>query len=198
MRPTSGFSIYGLGRHRLEMILTSPKTIDFMSQTPLEAAYGWLLSCRCSAKLGELKFGSKIWQIECNYLQPYRLFNGHNSTDYVDNFKNLKYDTIYYVEEGKGKVTHPLCDILFCTKKDELVLIDVTGGEENTVAKKVNTLSRWIAREQGKIPNATLHGVILAPLCKSTVNVCDDDASTAVAVCGDVARALLGGLQQIL
>ena len=95
-------------------------------------------------------------------------------------------------------MTHPLCDIFFRTKKDELVLIDVTSGEENTVAKKVNMLSRWIAREQGKIPNATLHGVILAPLCKSTVDVCDDDASTAVAVCGDDARALLGGLQQIL
>ena len=72
------FSIYGLGRDRLEMILRSPKTIDFMSQTPLEAAYGWLLSCR-SAKIGGLTIGFKTWQIKCNDLQPYRLFNGHNS-----------------------------------------------------------------------------------------------------------------------
>ena len=121
----------------------------------------------------------------------YRLFNGHYSTDYVDNFKNLKYDTIYYVEEGKGKMTHPLCDIFFRTKKDELVLINVTGGEENAVAKKL-MISQDGLHENRVKTQCHLHGVILAPLCKSTIT------STAVPVCGDNVQALLGGLEQIL
>jgi hypothetical protein len=46
-------------------------------------------------------------------------------------------DAICYVQEGKGNETHPLCD-----------LIDVTGGAEKLVAKKVLKLSKWIKEEQ--------------------------------------------------
>ena len=64
--------------------------------------------------------------------------------NYMENFKNMEENAIYYVEEGKGKETHPLCDIFFKTKKKELVLIDVTGGGEKTVKEKVDKFSSQI------------------------------------------------------
>ena len=63
----------------------------------------------------------------------------------TENLKNME-NTIYYVEEGKGKETHCTLSVTFFfkTKKKELVLIDVTGGGEKTVKEKVDKLSSQI------------------------------------------------------
>jgi hypothetical protein len=190
------YPIYSLGRNRLRTVLTSPKTIEFNSQTPLEAAYTWVLSC-LSAVGGVLDIGPESWEIKCKNLKQGRLFEGDDITNYVENFKNMVCDTIYYVVEEKGETTHPCCDIFFCTKNNELVLIDVTSGGENLVKKKLINLSSWVAEAEkaGKLPNVTYHGVVLAPLCESTVV---STSTTVNAVCSGVARDFLGGLQQML
>lgn len=59
-------------------------------------------------------------------LMPGRIFTGDDETIYNVNF--MQYDTVYYVDEGQGVPTHTLCDLFFCTNQEELVLIDVTGG----------------------------------------------------------------------
>ena len=191
----TAFPIYSLGLLRFYNVLTHRQSINYFAQTPLGAAYCWVLSCK-SAVEGILRMGKYSWPIKCKDLRPHRLFKGHDVTDYADNFKKMESDTIYYVEEGKGTLAHPLCDIFFCTKKNDLVLINVTGGGKKAVEEKIADLSSWIEREQGKI-DVTLHGVVLAPMFYPPVDVSTESISTKC-VCGDEARHCLGGLQQIL
>ena len=193
------FMIHNVGQARLREILK--KTEDFLSATALEAAYCWSLSC-ISALNEYLDIGGNRYWIKCKDLMSGRLFYRHDVQKYMENFNKMNKDTIYYVQEGKTadgsrQYSHPLCDIFFKTERDEreeLVLIDVTGANMKNVQKKVAKLSTWIDREPTKETNIVLHGIILAPLCEAAVG----NSKSAVAVCGDDARHLLGGLQQIL
>jgi hypothetical protein len=70
-----GVPIYSVGRNILRKVLSSAYTINFNSQTPLEAAYSWYLSCY-SAMRGEQSLGPNDFEIKCNRLKSYRLLNG--------------------------------------------------------------------------------------------------------------------------
>ena len=189
----SNYEIYDKGRIHFANVL---RLNDYLSNTPLEAMYCWSLSCR-SAVSRELVFttenaGHKAFQIECKDLVPGRLFPQHDTS--IDfNMDEFEPDVMYYVEEGAGKVTHPLCDLFFRTAKGEFVLMDVTGGGDMQVKEKIVGLSQWFEQNHHKFPY-TLHGVVLAPLATG-------DSMThhgcVHAVCGGDARELLGGLSQV-
>ena len=182
------YKVYSKGRDRFATMLMSD---DYLSKTPLEAAYYWSLSCR-SAVRGQLvlrmKNGFKAFEIKCKDLVPGRLFP--QQIDF--NMNKFEPDVMYYVVEGAGRVTHPLCDIFFRTAEGEFVLVDITGGGDTKVEEKKGRLSQWIEHNQHKFPY-TLHGVVLAPLATggSMTHGC------VHVVCGGDARHLLGGLSQV-
>lgn len=41
--------------------------------------------------------------------------------------------------------------------------MDITGGQNRLAEKKKDRLAKWIAREQPKVTDFELHGVVLAP-----------------------------------
>ena len=178
---------YNAGRIRLFQVLMRD---DYLSQTPLEAAYSWSICCT-SAVVGQLEFLNKSFKIKCENLLPGRLFPQDDSSTY--NTKLLKPGIIYIVEERNGHPTHPLADIFFCTELGELVLVDVTGGNDKKVKQKKDRLHRWITREQNKVTDYVLHGVVLAPLATgaSMTHGCIQ------VLCGEDAQKKLGGLRQV-
>jgi hypothetical protein len=85
---------------------------------------------------------------------------------------------MYYAEEGIDsgyKQDHPLCDLYFLTEGNQLVVIDVTGfNDEDFKNKTPNKLPvkkrrirmiAWIKQHMEEYNNCsvTLHGVVLAP-----------------------------------
>ena len=175
--------------------------VDYLASTPLEAAFSWVLSTR-SALRGGLNFletGTRF-SIKCTSLESARLFPGDDSSICVTEF--LRQDVFYCADERNGKATHPLADIFFITKKKELVLVDITGGDSSTVLKKRKNLLSWIGTMGGCINGQyTLHGVVLAPLdesCTSTSAAVPGTSESKVEVVRGVeAQNLLGGLRQI-
>ena len=69
---------------------------------------------------------------------------------------------MYYVEEGRGHTTHPLADIFFLTRRNEVVLVSITGGTEKRSVERRNKLADWIVKEQESVENFELHGVVFA------------------------------------
>jgi hypothetical protein len=156
---------------------------------------------------GEIEFTDNCAvEIRCDKLEAGRLFPGTDSSEYELQF--LEKGTMYYADENskapntttkvKGKPPHPLADMFFLSDDNELVLIDITAGGSDIVAKKVTNLAAWIEKEQNKLRDEykyKLRGVVLAP------NALDDssyDKLTGVSiVCGSKAESLLGGLAQI-
>jgi hypothetical protein len=70
-----------------------------------------------------------------------RLFPATNSSKYALDF--LKKSTMYYANERNdtdvnGTLTHPLVDLFFLSDKDELVLVDITGGGSREVKEEKN------------------------------------------------------------
>ena len=165
------YEVYSKGCDHFATMLLSD---DYLSNTPLEAAYHWSLSCR-SAVTGQLglrmKNRYKVFKIKCKDLVPGRLFPQHDTS--IDfNMDEFEPDVMYYVVEGAGEDTHPICDMFFCTAKGEFVLVDVTGGGDALVKKKKGRLSQWIEHNQHKFPY-TLHGVVLAPLATDNQSTLD-------------------------
>ncbi len=173
---------------------------DYLSSTPLEAAYIWTLATR-SAIVGRLNFYEDEFTIKCSQLAPARLFPGDDSS--ICDTAFLRQDVLYYADERNGKPTHPLADIFFITRKQQLVLVDVAGGDDNKVMQKRKNLLAWIEACGGCINGYTLHGVVLAPnditgKTSSKTRVPNTNESSAVEVVrGRDARRLLGGLDQI-
>lgn len=116
--------VYSAGADRLRSVLGEEPT-DYLSNTPLEAAFQWCLSCYSSV-YKKLDFLSVNFSIECKELLPGRFFPSTESDNY--DVEGLQPDIIYYAKEKTGENTHTLADMLFCTKDGELVLVDVTGG----------------------------------------------------------------------
>ena len=174
---------------------------DYLSSTPLETAYIWTLSTR-SAVAGVLKIYKSLFTIKCNNLEPARLFPGDNSS--ICDTAFLRQDVLYYADERNGKPTHPLADIFFITKDQQLVLVDVAGGDDKKVMQKRKNLLAWIEANGGCIDGYTLHGVVLAPYditgktsSLTRVPNTNDESSAVEVVRGMAARRLLGGLDQI-
>lgn len=183
-------TVYNSGQDRFVQMLSST---DFLADAPLEAAYSWTLSCK-SALSGCLVFNDRRYSITCNKLLPGRLFptTSYNTTE--NSFSDLQYDVLYYADERFGKSTHPLCDIFFRSRENDIVLVDITGSsKKDKVARKRKKLVKWIEQEQDKVKDFELHGMVLAPLCtgKST-------RYGQVQIMCDEAQSLLCGLVQVL
>ena len=162
------YEIYNTGR---ELFKSTLVMTHLLSSTPLEAAYYWTLSCM-STLFGTIQFGrNPPFRIPCKSLEPGRLFPGTDSSVY--NLEFLKLDTMYYCYEGDGdcKHTHPLASLFFITKADQLVLVDITGGNERRV-----------------------NGIVLAPNLQMEIDTAGEPVSV---VSGKFAMQLLGGLRQI-
>ena len=122
-----------------------------------------------------------------------------------DHLKVLESGVVYFANEpgrGDAKDSHPLVDIMIRTDDNELILIDVTASPLRSTSKsgsKVGKLKAFIEEHQGTVlqqAQLKLHGVVLAPF--------DDNwergsftRGDVSAVCGQDARELLGGLDQI-
>lgn len=137
---------------------------DFLSNTPLEIAYRWILSCN-SAINRKLIFNNWSFLIKCEQVEERRIFAHKKATPINDELiDNLQNNTLYYVQEGKGYETHPLFDMFFLDarrKKPTLVMIDVTGSSDIVeVEKKLKKLSDWIGEQ--KLEKYDLKGIVLA------------------------------------
>ena len=189
--------VYNKGRIIFNSMLEEE---DYLSSTPLEAAHIWTLATR-SATVGALNFYMDEFTFQCSELAPARLFPGDDSS--ICDTAFLRQDVLYYADERNGKPTHPLADIFFITRKQQLVLVDVAGGDDNKVMQKRKNLLAWIEACGGCINGYTLHGVVLAPnditgKPSSQTRVPNTNESSAVEVVrGRDARRLLGGLDQI-
>ena len=184
------YPVYSDGRDRIDTVLRG--ATDYLSATPLETSYAWTLSCR-SARAGFLKFtkGSTRFDIKCAMLKAGRFFAGDDTTKYAA--QTLTENVIYYVDEGPGKETHPLADLFFRTKSNEVVLIDVGGSlVDREILKKRNNLQAWI-RQQLNDTEVTFYGVVLAPFVKGESKTYD----AVTVVRGEDALQLLGGLRQV-
>jgi len=115
--------------------------------------------------------------------------------------KGLCENTIYYADETRGgRSSHAFGDIFFRTKKNELVLIDVTGSVKDSLfQKKGRRLAEWTkaAKEEEGSSNFSFYGVVLAPLLNGQSEV-NSDCANVIMVRGSDACRLLGGLMQFL
>ena len=187
------FPVYDSGHNLFTRQLTSVDH-DLLAHTPLQAAYYWTVSCESSLN-GKIQFieGANAFFIKCKQLKAGRLFRGDNSSIYDKSFSDLKRDVMYYADEDhNGLATHPLADIFFCTTQNELVLVDITGGQNAEIKK--DKLANWIDQQQGNVTDFELHGVVLAPLISGHSKV----HGRVQVVCGEDAQRLLGGLVQVL
>jgi hypothetical protein len=198
-----GNPVFKTGQALFGRSLTATNT-DIMSGTPLETAYYWTLSCTSAAK-GYIEFTSqfsaKKFTIKCEDLVPGRLFQGTNSSDYDVSF--LQKSKIYYAHEKLESIPpHPLADLFFLSDKNELVLVDISGGNLEGAIEKLKKLTDWIKREEAKIKaNANIsaiYGIVLAPNVNNNqvTNKHGNDVSDLIY--GTVAVKLLGGLSQTL
>jgi hypothetical protein len=148
-------TLYDTGRRLFSSLLS--KEDDLISSTPLEACYYWTLSCS-SFFSGQLVFLSNTFPIRCKKLLPERLFPGDDSKIYDLSF--LRHNTMYYADKkNNGKLLHPLADLFFISDDNELILVDITGGNKEKVNNKKNGLTEWIENEQQNIPSYKLKGV---------------------------------------
>ena len=195
--------VYNKGLAKFISMLRSD---DYLCSTPLEAAYIWTLATQ-SAIVGALDFYECLFTIQCNELESARLFPGDDSS--ICDTAFLRQNVLYYAaDERYGKPTHPhpLADIFFITKEQQLVLVDVVGGDDDSkVMQKRSNLLAWMEANGGCINGYTLHGVVLVPYDISgkassltcVPNTSTDESSTVEVVRGMDARRLLGGLDQI-
>ena len=186
-------STYAAGRARLTYCLRGSE-VDLLAQTPLEAV------------TGELIFNDISFLIQPTDLEAGRIFLGDDTTAY--DFTNVKLDMMYYADKRIGKPSHPLADIFFRTQENELVLIDVTGGNQDKVKEKRLRLVNWINEEQPKVKGLKLIGIVLAP-CVEVAKIDPNNVSTNIplpstdvhhqvlVVKGVEARNLMGGLGQV-
>ena len=191
------FEVYNEGRNKFVSILSNS---DYLSNTPLEAAYVWVLATK-AAKEKFLQFYERQFTFMCNELKTARLFPGGSSSICETAF--LKQGVLYCADERNGQPIHPLADIFFITKKMQLVLVDVTGGDDKKVLRKRNKLLQWIGDNGGNINGYALQGVVLAPndiggKSSFITYVPNTNEESAVEVVRGVdARRQLGGLDQI-
>lgn len=191
--------VYNKGRNLFSRIL---KSSDLLANTPLEMAYVWVIACS-SALTGTVCFANEFYDFQCHQIKAGRIFPGSIDCEY--DISHIERNTLYYVQEREGFPTHPLADLFFISEDNELVLVDIAGGNEINVTKKEERLEAWIAKEQSNKGNKTvmkytLKGVILAPNVKMESKVQKKENrsfSNVRVVRGEDALALLGGLRQM-
>ena len=195
-------SVYSHGRHRFSACFDR---YHASQGRPLEEAFTWTLACR-AARENELNFLSKCFKVSCTKIAGTRIFDDNTMESFnPDHLKVLESGVVYFANEpgrGDAKDSHPLVDIMIRTDDNELILIDVTASPLRSTSKsgsKVGKLKAFIEEHQGTVlqqAQLKLHGVVLAPFDdhKTRGSFTRGDVS---AVCGQDARELLGGLDQI-
>ena len=163
----------------------------------LEYAYCWVLACM-SCKSSKLVFDEWVVQFQCQTIQPGYIFqkNSKNSKR-LDSAKvaTMQKATLYYADGS-----HPCADMFFKDGTDTLYLVDVGGTCNMTKAlNKVQTMNDVLANDslRDDLPLSGLQGVVLLPNIES-ISQDDGTNSAAIIVTGARARALLGGLVQLL
>jgi hypothetical protein len=208
------FEPYNTGRDLFRNVLHN--TADLLSDTPLEYAYFWALACK-SAVDEFIFFNSNLrFKIKCEELVKGRLFEGESTALDKDRLAKLKKNVIYYADEPKKhekgsvksdegkKYSHPIADLFFVTEKNELVLVDITGGNKDVVERKLTKKAEWLEANNQSGEKLILQDgksiteikcIILAPNFDGKVE--DKIEEGVELVCGEDAIALLGGLGQI-
>jgi hypothetical protein len=179
-------------------------TGDILSSSPLEAAYVWTLAVRL-AKKKFIKFASSHrFDVDpILHITPHRLFPGTdvNAPD-IAAIKALRTDTLYYAAEKDGvHDTHPRMDLWFRTPSDQVVFIDIAGGQSRQSHKdKVKKLQALIDdwNQHSELKGMTFEGVVLAPgfVGPASKPACQEPGQV-VKVLDKEARKLLGGLDQV-
>jgi len=194
------------GARRFKLHLT---TADGLASSPLECAYVWTIAT-LSAREGTLEISQDVsvpaFCIVCKEIMGGRLFHSQENSSFDINLaKGLSENTIYFADETKrGQSSHPFGDIFFRTKRNELVLFDVTGSVRDSLfQKKGQRLAEWTknAKEEAicnaENENLSFYGVVLAPLLSGRSEV-NKESDNMFMVLGSDARRLLGGLVQFL
>jgi hypothetical protein len=129
--------VYSEGSKRFARIIGSSS--ELLSATPLETAYAWAISTR-AAMNGNVCFDRQMpFEISCQELVGGRLFLKSMREDFTKQFDALETNTMYFAQEGKDSVhaqDHPLCDLFFKTATQQLVVIDVTGCNDEDFKNK--------------------------------------------------------------
>ena len=201
------YMVYNDGKQLFLNVLTSKSATSLSSErgSPLEAAYAWSLACG-SGLSGKFHFqdgyDTTSFTTRCKRIVAGRIFPTDNDSIY--NIDHLEPDIMYQAIErceGGNTPDHPLAKLFFKTSDNELVLIDITGGQDSAAIGA--RLAAWIVREQENIKHLKLYGVVLAPFDTTHDEVPkkrrgweDRDARLTV-VSGDDARRCLCSLQQI-
>jgi len=122
----------------------------------------------------------------------YRAAEGGNGVDFLQELptvNDVQVDdqgvtaapTATALQTDQPQVTHPLCDLFFKSDDDELVMIDITGGNDLT-EEKAKKLDEWIGKYGGELKKGTgllrIVGIVLAPFDKvATVTETSGEAS---------------------
>ena len=111
-----------------------------------------------------------------------------------DSLKHSKTTEMVQLKSGKnpGDGDHPLCDIFFRTKRNQLVLIEVDGGGGSMI--KAKRLQKWINAHPVSCLGTKAFGVVLAPSSTEASKVLD---MTVAVVTGEDALKFLGALGQL-
>ena len=196
---------FNVGKDLFLTALQTEKT-DLLSSTPLAYAYFWTLACE-SALTGRVRFDSELeFKIKCKQLKKYRSFKDHSTELDLDCVKQMKSNVMYYADEPKpypssegetsgSNDSHPIADLFFVTEDDELVLIDVTGGNQNTVQTKMTEKAKSLKANGDKGDGKEIRCIILAPNMDETVK---REGEGVDVVHGRNAIRSLRGLGQIL
>jgi hypothetical protein len=184
--------------------------------TPLEYAYFWALACK-SAVDGFIYFNSNLrFNIKCKELVKGRLLAGESTALDKNCLAQLQKNVIYYADETKAhekgsvkydkvkKYSHPIANLFFVTQKNELVLVEITGGNKDVVKRKLTKKAKWLKAHNQSGEELVLQNckfitkiqcIILAPNFDGKVEGKIEEGVELV--CGEDAIALLGGLGQI-
>ncbi len=203
---------YNIGRDLFLKALISEDR-DLLSSTPLEYAYFWALATESAVK-GSIRFRPGLtFKINCTNLVCDRLLKGTDTKMDKNFLKHMEKNVFYYADETRdhnhvnvedGK-RNPMADLFFVSERNELVLIDVTGGTHHAVLEKLAQKAEWLkfnGLKQNKAKLSLKGGhcitdircIILAPNLYEKLKA-EDGVDL---VYGNDAISLLGGLGQIL
>lgn len=142
------------------------------------------------------------------------MFDGTSNELRENSLKHVKKSAMYFVDEPRdhdrvtsvadtitSKTSHPEADLFFVTDINQLVVVDITGGDEAMVNKKLCKRTMWYQANSGKklsLPNRECINEIRCVMLAPNVDTEFEQTTGVDVVCGNDARRALGGLAQIL
>ena len=163
---------------------------DMCSGALLERAYLWALACKLR-RFDIVPLGGLRVEFQCQAIAPARIFNSDTSKLMEGEVGKMKPRTLYYADERRS--SHPRADMWFKTDDNRrLILLEIGGTSSTSKAKdKVQTFTSAV---QGST-NISVQGVVLLPNVEAEM---ESTSGAVTVVTGDSAKALLGGLAQLL